>query len=404
MERRPMIADPPRINEIELQPVHSKGELVLDNWWQPEKTQEPEPLYRRYALEIVTLALPVAVASVYLLLIASPRYVSESEFMVRTVASSDMGNLATLLSDQKVTRASDETYAVSEYLTSRDAVDTLAGSDGLKDILSRPQGDFINRFPNFFTRDTREQLYRHFQNFVDLKINTDSGIAELKTIAFTPDDAKALNKAMLRNAEDFVNRLNLRIFNDSLGMASQHVEEQKARFTEIEARLTNYRNSESVLDPNKEVADALTRIGALMTRLSKAESDLAQTTTLAPRAPQIAGLNSEVGALRDQIAAERQKLAGRQNSLSTKFAAFDRIMLDRMLASKQLESALAEYDKARQDLARQHFYLQTVVDPEAPDQAGQPRRLLGLFATAAISLAGYSILRAILKNVREHLL
>jgi hypothetical protein len=30
-----------------------------------------------------------------------------------------------LLDDQKVTRASDETYAASEYLTSRDAVNTL---------------------------------------------------------------------------------------------------------------------------------------------------------------------------------------------------------------------------------------------------------------------------------------
>jgi len=398
-----MIADPPRINEIELQPVHSKGELVVDNWWQPEKTQAPEPLYRRYGLEIVTLALPVAVAAVYLLIIASPRYVSESEFMVRTVASSDMGNLATLLSDQKVTRASDETYAVSEYLTSRDAVDTLVRDDSLKDILSRPEGDFINRFPNFFTRNTREQLYLHFQKFVDLKINTDSGIATLRTVGFTPQDARALNKAMLRNAEAFVNRLNLRIFNDSLSVAAHEVEEQKAKFTEIEARLTAYRNAESVLDPNKEVADTLTRIGSLMTRLSNAESDLAQTTTLAPRAPQISALNSQVDALRDQIAQERERLAGNKNSLSAKFAAFDRIILDRTLASKQLESALAEYDKARQALARQHFYLQTVVDPDSPDQAELPRRALSLFITVAISLGAYSILRALLKNVREHL-
>ena len=122
--------------------------------------------------------LPLAFGLIYQLVIAAPRYVSESEFMVRTLASSDMGNLATLLTDQKVTRASDETYAVSEYLTSRDAVDALAAQDGLKAILSRPDGDFINRFPNIFTRDTREQLFRHFQNFADLSVSSDSGIAQ----------------------------------------------------------------------------------------------------------------------------------------------------------------------------------------------------------------------------------
>ena len=398
-----MFADPPRVNEIDLQPVHSKGELVLDNWWQGGQAPEPKPLYRRYGLEIITLALPIALTIVYQLLIASPRYVSESEFMVRTLASSDMGNLATLLNDQKVTRASDETFAAAEYLTSRDAADTLTARDRLKAILARPQGDFINRFPNFYTRDTREQLYRHFRNFVDLSVNSDSGIARLRTTAFTPQDALDLNKAMLRNAEDFVNRLNTRIFNDSLAIAERDVEGQKAKFSEIEARLTAYRNSENILDPNKEVADALTRIGALMTKLSKAESDLAETTTLVPRAPQIASLSSQVTALRDQIAEERQRLTGQQSSLSAKFAAFDRIMLDRTLASKQLEGALAQYDKARQDLAQQHFYLQTVVEPDAPDQAALPRRFLNIMMIAGFSLCVYSILRAMLKNVREHL-
>ncbi len=397
-----MIADPPRVNEIELQPVHSKGELVVDNWWQPAPAARPAPLHRRYGLEVFALLLPLALGAIYQLAIAAPRYVCESEFMVRSLASSDLGTLSTLLTDQKVTRASDETYAVSEYLTSRDAVDALAKQDGLKAILARPEGDFINRFPNVFTRDTREQLFRHFQNFVDLSVSSDSGIARLRTIAFTPEDAGALNKAMLRNAEAFVNRLNTRIFDDSLNVAAREVEAQKAKFAEIEARLTAYRNAENVLDPNREVADVLTRIGALMTRLSKAESNLAETTTLAPQAPQLAGLASEVTALRDQVARERLRLAGQQNSLSSKFAEFDRIMLDRTLASKQLEAALAENGKARQDLTRQHFYLQTVVEPEIPDQAELPRRFLNIVLIAGASLCGYSILRAILKNVREH--
>ena len=395
-------AEPPRVEEIELQPVHAKGELVVDNWWQPEHAPEVVSFHRKYRLELLTLALPMAIGVVYQLVIAAPRYVSESEFMVRTLGSSDMGNIATLLTDQKVTRASDETYAVSAYMTSRDAVDTLVKTDRLRDLLAAPQADFINRFPNFFTGDTRERLYWHFQNFVDLDVSSESGIAKLQAIAFTPQDALALNKAMLRNAENFVNKLNTQIFSDSLALAAADVENLKTKFTDIEARLTTYRNSQSVLDPNKEVADTLTRIGALMTKLSQAESDMAQTTSLTPRSPQIASLASQAAALRDQIATERARMAGDQGSLAGKFGEFDRIVLDRTLASKQLESALAQYDKSRADATRQHFYLQTVVDPEAPDMATRPRRLLNIAAIAAFSLCVYSILRAILKNIREH--
>jgi capsular polysaccharide transport system permease protein len=107
--------------------------------------------------------------------------------------------------------------------------------------------------------------------------------------------------------------------------------------------------------------------------------------------------------LRDQIASERRRLSGQQSSLAGKFADFDRIMLDRTLASKQLESAIAQYDRARQDSERQHFYLQTVVEPDTPDQSAYPRRLLSLAALTALCLAIYSIVRAAIKNVREHL-
>lgn len=395
-------AEPPRVEEIELQPVHAKGELVVDNWWQPAHAPEYVAFHRKYRLELLTLALPIAIGVFYQVVIAAPRYVSQSQFMVRTLGSSDMGNIATLLTDQKVTRASDETYAVSAYITSRDAVDTLTRNDRLRDILASPQADFINRFPNLYTRDTRERLYWHFQNFVDLEVSSESGIARLDAVAFTPQDALTLNKAMLRNAEDFVNRLNTRIFGDSLTLAAAEVEAQKAKFTEIEARLTAYRNTQSVLDPNKEVADTLTRIGALMTRLSQSESDIAQTTSLTPRSPQLASLASEATALREQIATERGRMAGERGSLAGKFAEFDRIVLDRTLASKQLEAALAQYDKSRADATRQHFYLQTVVSPEATDMATRPRRLLNIAAIAGLSLCFYSIVRAILKNIREH--
>ena len=395
-------AEPPRVEEIELQPVHAKGELVVDNWWQPARAPEYVAFHRKYRLELLTLALPIAIGVFYQVVIAAPRYVSQSQFMVRTLGSSDMGNIATLLTDQKVTRASDETYAVSAYITSRDAVDTLTRNDRLRDILASPQADFINRFPNLYTRDTRERLYWHFQNFVDLEVSSESGIARLDAVAFTPQDALTLNKAMLRNAEDFVNRLNTRIFGDSLTLAAAEVEAQKAKFTEIEARLTAYRNTQSVLDPNKEVADTLTRIGALMTKLSQTESEIAQTTSLTPRSPQLASLASEATALREQIATERGRMAGERGSLAGKFAEFDRIVLDRTLASKQLEAALAQYDKSRADATRQHFYLQTVVSPEAPDMATRPRRLLNIAAIAGLSLCFYSIVRAILKNIREH--
>ena len=54
-------------------------------------------------------------------------------------------------------------YAVNEYVVSRDAVDLLVRDHNLRAILARPEADIFNRFPNFFSRDNKEQLYRRFR-------------------------------------------------------------------------------------------------------------------------------------------------------------------------------------------------------------------------------------------------
>ena len=95
-------------------------------------------------------------------------------------------------------------------------------------------------------------------------------------------------------------------------------------------------------------------------------------------------------------------MSGAHSSLATKFSEFDQIMLDRTLDSKSLELALDQLQKARRDLEQQQYYLQTVVEPNLPDQAAYPRRILNILAVAGICFCGYSILRARLTNVVEH--
>ena len=82
----------PVIQEIRLEPVASKGELVAGDWWEPAEPQHI-PWWRRYWMFIVLVVVPMALASLYLGLIASDQYVSEARFIVRTSARDDAGNL-----------------------------------------------------------------------------------------------------------------------------------------------------------------------------------------------------------------------------------------------------------------------------------------------------------------------
>lgn len=396
-----MLETPSKISELKLEPLRSKGELVLDEWWQ---TPEPKRVsfLRRHWLFLVTFVMPVAVAILYFGFIASGQYIAEAQFLVRTSSGGEIGNLGSFLQNQKMSRANDETYALAEYLVSRDAVQALIVKSHLRDVLSRSVADIFNRFPNFHSRTTDEALYRHFLNFVTVKVSSESGIATLTVRAFTPQDARDIAQAMMSNAEQLVNELNSRYYEDSLKLANKFVDEAKSKMLDIENRLTAYRNTQKVVDPNKESAAALVGIGEMMTTLMETEAALAQQVAMAPTSPQVTPLRDRVSSLRDQIAKERAKIAGGDASMANKLAEFDGLMLDRDLATRGLEAAMTHLIAARQNAERQQYYLETIVRPGLADQALYPKRGLSIVFVAGISLCLFWIVRTILQNIREH--
>jgi LPS O-antigen subunit length determinant protein (WzzB/FepE family) len=170
--------------------------LVEDEFVQPRLG-----FWRRHRLFIATVVLPMAIAAGFLEFIASPRYSSTASFIVRSIdrtASQDM--LSSLAQGMASTVASDETYALNAYLTSRDLVDQLARNDNLRDRLSRPQADFIFRYPTFWLPDNREFLYRRFQRMATPSLDPETGITTIEANAFTPTDAQAVVQAMLDHA------------------------------------------------------------------------------------------------------------------------------------------------------------------------------------------------------------
>jgi capsular polysaccharide transport system permease protein len=389
------------VRELKLEPLHSRGELVLDDWWKTP-TQRRSSILQRHLLFILTFIIPVAAAIVYFGVIASGQYLAEAQFLVRTSAQDDTGNLGAFLQNQKMSRASDETYALAEYLRSRDVVRTLIDGSGLKEVLASPAADIFNRYPSFHSRKSDEALYRHFLKFTSVDVSSESGIATLRVWAFTPRDAHNIADAMMKSAERLVNELNARYYEDSLRLANKFVDEAKIKVSGVENELAAYRNTERVVDPGKESAAALLGIGQMMTTLMTTEAELSQQIAMAPTSPQIAPLRDKVASLREQVAKERSKIAGDTASMASKLTEFDRLMLERELAARGLEAAVTHLISARENAERQQFYLETVVQPGFADQPLYPKRALSVIVVAGFSLCLYWIMKTIFRNILEH--
>jgi capsular polysaccharide transport system permease protein len=391
----------PIIQEIRLEPIASKGELVAGDWWEPVETKRV-PWLRRHWIFIVLVVVPMGLASLYFGFIAADQYVSETQFIVRTSARDDAGNLAALMQNQKLSRAADETYAVNEYVVSRDAVDLLVRDHNLRTILARPEADIFNRFPNFYSRDNKEQLYHRFKRMVGSYIDTESGISTLDVRAFTPEDAQSLATALLRSGEALVNRLNARAHDNALKLASQAMDEAKARMVNVETRLTKFRNDKNVIDPNKEAAVALDALSKMTTELVRTEAAFNQLIATAPRSPMIAPMREKIISVQTEIDEQRARTVGSDAAMAAKLAEFDKLMLDRKLDAKTLEMAGTQFLAARQEAQQQQLYLETIVEPNLADQPLYPKRILSLLFVLGVSFCSYWLVRAVVGTVSEH--
>jgi len=301
-----------------------------------------------------------------------------------------------------MSRSADETFAVADYMRSRDAVDYLIAHHDLKNILSRPEADAFSRFPNFFARDTRESLYRHFRQMVDAEVEPGTGVSVLRVSAFRPQDAKATADALLASAEDLINRLNARANNDAVDYANKLVGEATKSLNVVEQGITKYRHEQKLVDVDREAVAALEMIGRLSVELAQQEATLSQQLQMTPNSPAISSLREKINAYRNKIEELRGKLVGTHGSLATRMAPYELLLLERELAAKALGLATLNLEKARQNAQLQHLYLQVIVQANLPDQALYPKRWWWFSIVCALSLLAFWICSSIYRIAMEH--
>src|SRR6516164_3177795 len=166
------------------------------------------------------VGLPTLIAGVYYFGIASDQYLSEARFIVRSPKQVQASGIGALLQTTGLGRAAEDTSAVKDFIMSRDAVRKLEHNIDLRAVFSRPEGDFVTRFPGvLFWRKDFEALFARYDHFVSVEADTSSGVTALRVKAYRPEDAHTLASALLSYSEQLINELNERARRDALETA-----------------------------------------------------------------------------------------------------------------------------------------------------------------------------------------
>ena len=347
---------------------------------------------------LLVVVLPTVLAATYYYGFATDQYVSEARFVVRGPTQQAVTGIASILQTASGTRSQDDTFAVQDYILSRDALQELLNTAGLKDIFARTDADPLSRFPGLFGGDTFEHFYKYYLKHVDVLMDSTTGVSELTVKSFRPEDSKNIATALLAAGERLVNRMNERERENALRDARNEVQIAETRVKDVASKLADFRNREALLDPNKQSVPMLQAITNMQAKLSSTKLEVSQLQSSSPNSPLLASARQRMSALQAQIDDARSKVTGGDSSLVPKIREFDLLSLDRDFADKQLASAISSLETARINADRQQLYLEPVVQPNQPDYADFPRRgtntliifltMLGIYVGSSLLIAG----------------
>ena len=361
------------------------------NWWNRRSVFEKE-----ISLFVI---LPTIFTFGYYSLIASPMYISETQFAVKDVVEQGAGiDIATQIF--KTSSSSVQNARIVEaYIQSPDIFKTLDKELKIIDHYSSSDYDFISRLAKNPSAWEIESLWSRVS---DTKLNVDSGIVKFAVRAYDPKMAYNIARSTLRASEALVNEMNERSRNDSIKIASTEVKLAQKRVLKAQQAMQLFRDEHQELDPKITANGLQTLVFDLEGELSKVRAQLEEARAyMQANAPMILSLEGRIDAIEKQIKVEKSRIAGTE-SLNTWLSTYENLMLESEFAQKQLVSAMSALEQARAMALVKTQYIVPIQKPTFPDESRYPR----IFVFTLCAFFGffflYGMVRLIIASIREH--
>lgn len=364
-----------------------------------EKWRGMSPLKKELGLFVV---LPTLAVFLYSAFVASPMYVSEAKFAVRSGTEQPLGlDFATQFLKTANSSVQDAEI-VEAYIRSPDIFTKLDQKLKVIDHYSSSRWDWVSRLASSPTLWDKQTFWNRVSKPV---VNPDNGIVTYTVRAYDPKMAQAISKEVLTQSEALVNEMNERARKDTVALAEKEVELAQTRIAKAQTALEAFRNKHSDLDPQATATGLQTIVLELEGERAKLRAEIADAESfMKGNAPQLASLKSRLSAVEKQLSAEKARLAGSQdaNVLNSWVSEYETLMIESEFAKKQLTTAMTALETARASLLSKTRYVVPIEQPTLPDESRYPRTWIFTLCTFLGLILIYGLVRLIVASVREH--
>lgn len=354
-----------------------------------------------WAFFLLAVVCPTVFAGIYFAFFATPQYVSEFRFSVRPnvgAVSSSGGSYDPLL-------AMSNSYIVSDYVTSRDAVIALDKSVGLRAHYADSSADFFSRLG----RDASiEQMVAYWNGRIHTTYDITTGINVIEVSAFTPKAAHDIVLALKALCEKLVNQISDDARRSQMDFALAELERSEKRLKDVRLKEAELRLSQNTVDARKEADGRLQLNLKLRGDLAALQSEYSSLSSyMDAKSPRLSVLKNQISAIKEQMALLQSQVVSTkgprdEDAPASAIARFDEVQTEIDISSKLYQSALTNYEAARAQANNNQIYLATYVQPSTPENASYPRAFFDTFLVFLSACGIWVVLTLIYHSIRDH--
>lgn len=346
---------------------------------------------------------PVVATALYMYGVAQDRYASTMAFTVRSeegAAASDLlGGLSLGLSGGGTGNDSDILY---EFIHSQEIVRAIDAELDLRTKFS--QGHDRDPLMTFDPSGTIEDLTAFWERMLRLSYDGSSGLMEIRVLAFTPEQAQEIAKAVLAESTRKINALSDQAREDATRYASEDLTRAEERLRDVTEKMMTFRITNEIVDPQADIQGQMGLLATLQAQLAEALIEFDLISDAGSNDPRIAQAQRRIDVIQARIDDERNKFGATApetggSSYAQTIAEYERLTADRLFAEQAHMAARTAFEASQAEAQRQSRYLAAYIQPTLAERADFPQRgltvgMVALFAFllwAIGSLAYYAL-------------
>jgi capsular polysaccharide transport system permease protein len=279
------------------------------------------------------------------------------------------------------------------YLTSPQVLEDLEKTIDFRSAYARKGIDF---FPGVSKDASREDVFEVFRKQISVNLSEVSGELTIQSFAFDSGMALKLNRFLISQSEEFVNKLNQDVYLRQVDFAQKQVNVNADRVKQASLKVEEFQESNRILDVESVAKGSEQFIAALEGELAKKRVELAtlKRRFSDPMAPEIESVDAQVQELQVQILNERRALVSSSGkNLNAKALKLTELESNLLFATDLYKGALAAAEKTRVDSQQQQRFMAVLSKPLLPESPWQYWRHKGFLTAIGILFVVYSFFR-----------